>query len=150
MLEFIHRDRAYRARKLDTFKQMHVLKRVGPALLELRTAIAEAATAGDTSDLIAGFALLMKVLHSMSDDELDFVTKTCMAVVQRQQGSNGSGVWAPIFEPRSSQFMFDDIDLGSMLEITVHVIQDNLGGFFSTSSPVNGPPAESPAPPLNG
>ena len=33
MLEFTNENHTYRARKLDTFDQMHVLKRVGPLIL---------------------------------------------------------------------------------------------------------------------
>ena len=141
MLEFQVGDHLYRARKLDTFKQMHVLKRIGPPLLKLlrEEQAVRPEDVGVDPNLI-GMEKFLAALHEMSDDELDFVIIACAVVVQRQiSGANGSApVWGPIFEPRAKAFMFEDLaNLGDIMMITSNVVRDNLSGFLSIRPPGN-------------
>ncbi|HTB46482.1 MAG TPA: hypothetical protein VK741_22870 [Acetobacteraceae bacterium] len=137
MLEFSLDDRLYRARKLTTFQQMHVLKRIGPIIgpmLALQTG-------ADGSDPVVQVSRFLEALSGLKDEDMDFVIATCAGAVQRQQAGNGSGpVWSDIFSARAKAFMFEDLDnLPTVLEITGKVLQDNLGGFLSIRQTGDGP-----------
>jgi hypothetical protein len=135
MLDFQVGDFTYRARKLDTFKQMHVLKRIGPPLLKLMREEMQGTKPEDAGidPNLVGMEKFLAALHDIADEDLDFVIMTCAAVVQRQISPNGGApVWGPIFEPRSKTFMFEDLaNLGDIMQITSNVVRDNLSGFLS-------------------
>ena len=78
-----------------------------------------------------GLETFLAALRQMADEDMDFVVKTCAGAVQRQQGTNGAGIWAPIFDPRSGMFMFEDINLLVVFDITSQVVRDKPGWFFS-------------------
>jgi hypothetical protein len=140
MLEFQIGDHSYRARKLNTFQQMHMLRRIGPLIGPMFGA---PETEGRR---VAAF---LEALGKMTDDDCDFVIKTCASAVQRLQGSNGAAVWADIYNPRASTFMFEDIDnLATMLQITGQILQDNLSGFLSIRLPESEMEQVSPQAPL--
>ena len=140
MLEFTNENHNYRARKLNTFDQMHVLKRVGPLILQIMQQVSGGQPEG-VNAVLNQLETFLAALRQMADEDMDFVVKTCVGAVQRQQGTNGAGIWAPIFDPRSGMFMFEDINLLVVFDITSQVVRDNLGGFFPISSAGDGSPA---------
>lgn len=116
-MEFEIKGQQYRAGRLDAFKQFHVARRLAPLL----GGIAK----GGQGDFSAFLQPMAEALAGMPDADCDFILNTCLAVVQRQQGN----AWAPII--KGKELMFEDIDMGSMIQITIKVIQENLGSFFS-------------------
>ena len=157
MLEFQVGQDHYRARRMTAFQQFHVARRLAPVISELLTtgsALAELAAAGtqegeappevDATKLIVPFA---DALSRVSDADCNYVLGACLAMVQRQQGGNGSGpaVWSDVWNDRAKKIMFEDVDvLTPMMEIVVQVLQDNLTGFFGAVR--QAPGAGSPAP----
>lgn len=119
-MEFEIAGNTYRSGKMDTFKQFHVSRRLVPAF-----GVAAAAISGEVKfeELVQP---IMQAIGSMTDADCDFILEACLKVVQRQQGTS----WAPIYAGANQALMFDDIDLGAMLQIAGKVIQDNLSGFF--------------------
>lgn len=63
-------------------------------------------------------------LSKLSEEDTNAIIHPCLAVVVRQNGKT----WAPVF--RSSELMFDDIDLFSMLQLVARVVADSLGNFL--------------------
>jgi hypothetical protein len=57
----------------------------------------------------------------MSDEDVDYVLKKCLTVCQKHNGSN----WAPLM--RNGNLMFDDLDLATLMQLSMEVVQDNLG-----------------------
>jgi hypothetical protein len=110
----------YRVGRIDARKQFHVARRLAPLLAGM-------STLGDKS---AGFAALIgpltDALSGMSDEDVDYVLDACLGVCQRIQ-ANGQG--APVVN-RGGALMFEDMDMGQMIQLAVKVIQENLGGFF--------------------
>jgi hypothetical protein len=110
----------YRIGRIDARKQFHVARRLAPLL------------AGMTGlpDKAAGFSgfigPLTDALSGMSDEDVDYVLDVCLGVCQRMQ-PNGHG--APVIA-RGGGLMFEDIDMGQMVQLAVKVIQQNLSGFF--------------------
>lgn len=109
----------YRIGRIDARKQFHVARRLAPLL------------AGMTGvpDRSAGFAAflgpLTDALSGMTDSDVDYVLDACLGVCQRIQ-PNGH----PAAVMTRSGMMFDDIDMGQMIQLAVQVIQQNIGGFF--------------------
>lgn len=68
--------------------------------------------------------LLMK-LAEMSDEETEYVLKTCLSACSRQQERG----FAPVVTAQGD-FMFMDITLVEMLNLTREVVQTNLADFF--------------------
>jgi hypothetical protein len=113
------KDQTYRSGKLNARQQFHVARRLAPVLGGLATA-----SQGKTDDFATFLQPIADAIAGMSDADCDYVLDTCLAVVQRQQGSS----WANILVNKSQ--MFDDIDMGVMLQLAAKVITENLGGFF--------------------
>lgn len=117
----------YRTGKLNAIQQFHVARRLAPALW----AMGAAAAGAELTDLSDAGALMKlgpvaEALAKMSDADTEYILKTCMSVVARQQGQG----WAAVQAQNGSALMFEDIDLPVMMRLTFVVVQENLGNFF--------------------
>jgi hypothetical protein len=130
MAKFTVADHEYMAAPLDTFKQLHIVRRLAPILGTLLVVNKQLLKPEDA------FAPLVEGLARMSDDDCDFVLHNCLAVCQRQV--QGSTTWGPIFNMGAKRMMYDDIKLAQMLEIAYHVLQENLADFMPSPVLTNG------------
>ncbi len=130
MAKFTVADHEYMAAPLDTFKQLHVVRRLAPVLGML------VVIKKDMLKLEDAFAPLVEGLARMSDADCDFVVHNCLAVCQRKV--EGTETWGPIFNMSAKRMMYEDIGLAQMLEIAFHVLQENLGDFMPTPAPISG------------
>lgn len=64
------------------------------------------------------------VLSKMSDEDADYITKTCLSIVQRKQGME----WVSLMS--DSRLMFDDLDAFEMMLLSFFVIRRNLANFM--------------------
>jgi hypothetical protein len=135
----------FRTGKMGTFDQFHVMRRLMPLMSGLGQAFAqmprpqltngEAGDEAETSpeatpdqelDVWKALEPVADALSSMPDSDCEYVLKKCLSAVQLR---NDQGAWRPVFT--QGQFMFEDrIDLPTMMQLTVLVIQDNLANFF--------------------
>jgi len=122
-MDFEINGQQYRSGKLNARQQFHVARRLAPVLGGLATA-----SQGKTDNFATFLQPIADAIAGMSDADCDYVLDNCLAIVQRQQGSS----WANIFVNKAQ--MFDDIDMGVMLQIASKVITENLGGFFQGSA----------------
>lgn len=148
MTEFEINGVQYRSGKLDTFKQLHVSRKIAPLVpkvlpafasiaLARKDGAAQEATVGNAIDdakklkiedidLIAkSLGPVMDLMAGMSDSDVEYIFGNCLSVVQRKQGKDWQHIW------RNGAMMFDDIDLPVMTQIAMKVIWDNLGPFIS-------------------
>ena len=156
MADFTVNDIPYRTRhKLNARQQFHIARRIAPVvsvigavLPMLQAALAQQTMTPETegvseegqaramaqrvSDLEALGRPIMEALGRLSDPDCDYVLDLCLSVVQRYQGSNGSGAWADVWSVRASRIVFEDIELPEMMQIAMEVLRENLMGFFST------------------
>ena len=138
----------YRISKLNTFQQFHLSRKVAPVIptlipvfLKLKgsaKALAAAASADDITESdgaplsgdLEGLASLMQPfadgIANMPDETAEFILSTCLGVVQRKQGT----AWFPVWNASQKVCMFDDLDLGVMLKLSVRVITESLGPFL--------------------
>jgi len=141
MAQFEINGQTYRAGKMDAFKQFHVSRRIAPIIPTLIPVFLRLANDGS---IVKNLDALAEVLGpfadgiaAMSDESSEFVIGTCLSVVQRQNGS----LWAPVWNSQQKVCMFDDLDLGAMIQIVLRVLQDNLGPFMAglLTSPTSDP-----------
>jgi hypothetical protein len=148
----------YRIGELTAKQQFHVARRIAPLIAGLSEAAVppvdtevvdeeaeanlkpeqreRAQTARNLKALTPLFREVAKALHSLSDEDCDYVLRTCMGAVMRQQGEH----WLPAWNKAADMPQFADIKLPALLQLSMAVLQENMGGF-TLGLPVTGPPA---------
>jgi uncharacterized protein YejL (UPF0352 family) len=145
----------FRVNKMNVFDQAHVARKVAPIIFSMGRGYAAALSKlpqrpetsappdyanggnGSTDDfeappdaqevaqqnevLFDTLVPIADVLSKMEDADVDYVLKKCLAVCQKHNGSN----WVPIM--RGGNLMFEDLDLAALIQLTMEVVQDNLG-----------------------
>ncbi|RQR87727.1 MULTISPECIES: phage tail assembly chaperone [unclassified Burkholderia] len=127
-LEFEVSGQRYRAEKLDAFKQLHVSRKIAPIIPKLlpmfmKFAEQKNALQDDISGMAEAFEPLAQALAEMPDADCEYVFNACLSMVMRNHQGNWASIWT------GGSLMFDDIDLGAMVQITSKVIWDSLGAF---------------------
>lgn len=127
-LEFEVAGQRYRAEKLDAFKQLHVSRKIAPIIpkllpMFLKFAEKKDALKEDLAGMAEAFEPLAQALAEMPDADCEHVFNACLGVVMRKHQNDWASIWA------GGSLMFDDIDLGAMVQITAKVIWDSLGSF---------------------
>lgn len=149
-MDFELNGQAYKCGKISAVKQFHILRRLAPVLSGLAPLLSSGPANGSNFDEIktgimadpdmlekalTGFAA---ALAALSDADSELVLFGLLACVTRKQ-AQGLG-WAPIVV--GDALMFQDIELGSMLQIAVKAAMYNFGDFL------NGLPSALPGEPL--
>ena len=143
MTEFDVGGQTYRVAKLDAFRQFHVSRRIAPIIPTLVPLFVKLAREGSLTNDIAGLSELLvpfaEGIANMSDEASEYLIANCLSVAQRK---NGTG-WAPVWNTNAKACMFDDMDLGIIMQIVMKVIQDSLGPFIQglLTSQQSGPTA---------
>lgn len=127
-IEFEIAGQRYRAEKLDAFKQLHVSRKIAPIVpkllpMFLKMSEKKDALKEDLAGMAEAFEPLAQALADMPDADCEYVFNACLGVVARHQQGNWASVWS------GGSLMFDDIDIGTMVQITSKVIWDSLGNF---------------------
>lgn len=130
-IEFEIGGQRYRAEKLDAFKQLHVSRKIAPIVPKLLPMFLKFSEQGDSmkedlTGMAEAFEPLAQALADMPDADCEYVFNACLGVVARNQLGN----WASIWNQNARSLMFDDIDLGVMVQLTAKVIWDSLGNFI--------------------
>jgi hypothetical protein len=116
----------YRTGRLDARQQLHVGRRLIPALPGLLGSIVNA----DFSKLDGGSTLLLaagpvgQAIAIMPQEDADYVVNTCLAVCSKRVGD----AWAPMMAS-NGQLMDSELPLKVMLRMVVETIKDNIGNF---------------------
>lgn len=113
----------FTASKLDAFTQLHLARKLGPALPIVEGLVTTANAEKDKS------ILTVLMLSHISDTDTEYIMKKCLSVVQRRQEGGKSAK----IQAADGSLMFDDITMVEMLQLMVAVIEENLGDFFRTA-----------------
>lgn len=125
----------YSIGKLDAFQQLHVARKLAPFLAHLFPMLAKLAPqaegSADLGDVLMELAAgpLADIFCRMAKEDVDFVVNTCLSVCQRKQDTGYKKIFA------NGSLMFNDIQLDTLVSLTLAVVQENLGRFFLTSQP---------------
>lgn len=109
----------YRIGRIDARKQFHVARRLAPLLAGMSI------VPDKSADFAAFLGPLSDALSAMPDKDVDYVLDICLGVCQRIQANDHP---APVMV--RGGLMFEDIDMGQMIQLAVKAIQENLSGFF--------------------
>lgn len=120
-MNFTIGDQEYRAEKLDAFVQTHLVRRLAPIL----TGIGAAFQSYQKGDPMPALERVGAVIHGLSDEDTDFIQKTCLKAVQIKQGQ----LWANVYSEGGLQF--EHIDFVTLNEIVFYVLRDNLGPIYA-------------------
>ena len=131
MVEFELSGNTYRIGKLDAFKQFHVSRKIAPIIPTLIPVFVRLSQDKKLTEDLGAFSELLgpfaEGLASMSDEDSEYIIAMCLAVVSRKAGGD---TWAGVWNKSANSCMFDDMDLGVMIQIVIKVIQDSLGPFI--------------------
>ena len=125
----------YSCVKLDVFKQFHVARRIAPILADLLPHMPKIGSMKEFESLPEEqkFELLAKLappfmngLAKLPNDVAEEVLHSLLSCVQVQQPQ---GNWA--FLSVGGTLMFQDLDLGPMMQIAGRSFMHNLSGFFA-------------------
>jgi hypothetical protein len=136
----------YRTGQLSAKQQFHVARRLAPLITKMGAAAAQLPAqqgvqqnAQNQQDEAAQqqaavqeflalplFESVAQSLSELSDEECDYIIRVCMSVVVREQGGHWIGVW----NKAADQLQFADISMPAMMQLTMAVLQDNLGSFM--------------------
>jgi hypothetical protein len=128
----------YQVNKMNVFDQAHVARKVAPIVFGMGKGYSQAltnlgATDGEVppsngeddpsrnSIMFDAMVPITEILASMSDEDVNYVLKKCLAVCQRFNGQQ----WVPMM--RGGNLMFEDLDLNTLVKLTMEVVTDNLG-----------------------
>ena len=109
--------------KVDTFSQLHLARKLGPSI-PIIAGLIDHNNAEKNKDL-----LTVLMLSHVGDADAEFVVRKCMSVIHRRD-TDGKPCKV---QAADGTMMFDDISLSEMMELTVKVIEENLGDFFRTA-----------------
>jgi hypothetical protein len=109
--------------KLDAFTQLHMARKLSPAMPIIDAMFKE--SNGDKDKSVLSVLLLSRI----TDEDTDYLVRKCLSTAFRRQPD---GKLAKIQAPDGS-LMFDDMTLDVILELTMKILEDNLGDFFRTA-----------------
>jgi hypothetical protein len=144
----------YMINKMNVFDQAHVARKVAPIWFSMGRGFAAAVAANqalngeangvdeEDGEVSPGtmFEVMMplsEILAKMSDEDVDYVLKKCLSVCARWNGQT----WTRMMQ--GGTLMFQDIDLGTLIQLTMSVVQDNLAPFLPGLLVQNSPTAGS-------
>lgn len=119
---------SYKIDRMDAMNQFHVARRLVPVM----GAFASMATAlhnkveGQPIEAI-DLLPIATAISQLSDDESEYVIKTCLSVVRRLDET--SNRYTPMMV--RGNMMFQDVSLSEMIKLTSETIMENLGDFFA-------------------
>lgn len=127
-------EREFKLKKLDAFKQFHIVRKVAPILVDLMPILGkikqvkdEELSESDKFEKFAELAMpLMTGLAKLSDEDSDKVLKGLLSVVEMKQEA---GNYA--FIVNDGQIMFANLELPVLLAAAGHSFMFNMSGFFS-------------------
>lgn len=135
-MEVTLQDKNFRVGKLNALDQLYVYKRLSPILpafaigFEKVGKLAEAGELAEEENLISmsemvlAFSPIIETFSRIPDDDMDFILKTCLAVVQIQDGKE----WHPVAS--NGHIMYDSLDVSDMLNLVFYVVRDELINFI--------------------
>ena len=110
-------EHTYRIGRLNAFKQLDVVHRLLPCMDKLAGFIGAQPDEKNT-------ARMADVLAALSDEGFEFITTTCLEVVERKRPD---GEWAPVSVNGAAGL---GLGLASTFQLTWQVIMENLSDFL--------------------
>jgi hypothetical protein len=110
----------YRTGSLNAKMQFHIARRLAPLIARLGGSITPE---GEQSRPL--FEVIADAIAKLSDEDCDYIIRVAMSVVTREQ----TGHWINVWNKAADQPQFADMNVGTLMQLTMAVVQDNLGSF---------------------
>jgi len=120
MAEFEVKGVKYRSGVMDCMTEFHVTRRLSPVISSFRGML--------DHKLEDGISVITDVLAKMSNEDAEFIISSCMSVVEREE-TGGRG-WAKAWSSTAGKPMYDDINMGVMIQIVFAVLGAVIGPFL--------------------
>lgn len=141
MIEHSLGGREYRIRKLDTFNQAIIAKRVLPIFTALMRGHLERLRDGktmdpenpDVLDVLESIEPILGALSGMSDDDLKVVIKVCLSAVSVRVAENTYQSLS-VVSPDDSLALMYPLELAEITKLTQLVINHSIGNFTNALS----------------
>ena len=131
-MEFEANGQTYRSTKIDTFKQLFVIRRLAPIVKDMLTAqiitIFNSKKKGEEIDpmlVFGAFSSFAEAAGNIKDDDMEYIIDVCLHSCQRKQAE----AWVPVMS--EGVLRFQDITPAGMLIISYNVLSVSVGNFFS-------------------
>lgn len=119
----------YRIRRMNAMDQFHVTRRLAPMLASMGITATQLKGFGtgkvDPNELMQLVGPAMGSMAVMDNDTVQFIINTCLTAVEREVTE---GRFSPVMV--NERFMYEDIDMLVMLQLTFEVCRFNLAGFM--------------------
>ena len=144
-MEFEVNGREYHAAKMNAMDQFQVLRRLatvmGPFVDFMGTLGTKSRGEMTQTDMLTTAAPLVKAISELSDDVTNYIFDKCLSLVARKEpGDRG---YAKIWNTQIKRLQMEDIDLPTMMQILMKVIEGSFENFFPGSlQSSNAPPGQ--------
>lgn len=118
----------YQSTKLDTFKQFHVARKLAPVI----GALAPTLKGVQEGDGWSAMLPIAQAIRDLPEADCNYILHACLSVVKRKVGEIG---WQNVWNDSAKTLQYQDIQMVEMIQITVFVLQDNIGNFTGALSP---------------
>ena len=118
----------YSIGNLDAMTQFHVSRRIAPMMSSVLLSLAMVRGSTAKEDILVAATPGINVLSAMDDVTCEYVLARCLDVVQRDIGGGKS--WAQVNVKGTTNMMFEDMNMMTLLRLTAEVIRVNLWGFI--------------------
>ena len=133
---------------MDTFKQFHVARRILPVFAKIPEMVGMsldrllADSEGVAKNIMGNLDsirldVIADTLATLKDEDVNYVLNACCEAVEIKE-AQGIG-WARVM--RDGVLMYQHVGPQEMIGFMIHVIKDNLAGFFTGSGPTSEPDA---------
>ena len=128
MSEFEINGVKYSSRPIPAKTQLHLVRKITP-LLNASPAVVDYVRSEDRSvqGAVEAVSPLANILATLPTADFDFVVDTCLSYTQTFK----NGAWGPVWNVAANAPQFSDISAASMIQITAHVLWENLQSFLS-------------------
>lgn len=128
-------ERKFKLRKLNAFKQFHIVRRIAPVLADILPAIGSLQKISSTDskksetekfeESAIVLTPILKGFSKLSDQDSEFLLFGLLSSVEVQTGA----VWSKV--ATENMLMMQDLELPALLQIAGRAFMFNLSGFFS-------------------
>jgi hypothetical protein len=139
---------SYRIGPLDAYKQVHILRRLGPALVAAIPALMELLSADEdmpaeekaknamkkVETVLGSLPSLMDAFSRMKDEDAEYVINAALNVCAIQQATGYAMVRA------NGVLMVQTITMPVMMQLTWLALKENMQGYFPTEEPTASAP----------
>lgn len=125
--------RQFKLGKINALKQFHIVRRIAPILAELAPnlkGMAKLSTTNSEDQMEAAaqfLAPIMVGISKLSDKDSELVLFGLLESIEMKQDEHGN--WAKI--ARDGQLLFENIDLGVLMQAAGRAFMYNLSSFFA-------------------